>query len=240
MSAPKSFAEYFWQIMSLYSVPMFQQSPMDPWSSYSWWFEMTGPLNRVVVPHTEARLTLLGARHIESGKETSLAHANELLGGNIPAVRSFPLQSMEDILATFGTMSPLAQEGYVIHDGDNRIKCKHPGYVSLHHAKDGMSIRAFVEIAKNGEIPEVMAAFPELKPQLDDVCERLNSLVAVTDADFAAYRHLTPKKSFALAVKDIKHSSALFQMYDGKAASARAYYATRTADSLMHLLGLKA
>jgi hypothetical protein len=44
MSAPKSFAEYFWQIMSLYSVPMFQQSPMDPWSSYSWWFEMTGPL----------------------------------------------------------------------------------------------------------------------------------------------------------------------------------------------------
>jgi hypothetical protein len=147
---------------------------------------------------------------------------------------------MEDILATFGTMSPLAQEGYVIHDGDNRIKCKHPGYVSLHHAKDGMSIRAFVEIAKNGEIPEVMAAFPELKPQLDDVCERLNSLVAVTDADFAAYRHLTPKKSFALAVKDIKHSSALFQMYDGKAASARAYYATRTADSLMHLLGLKA
>lgn len=239
LPAPKSFAEYFWQILSLYSVPMFEHAPMSPWSDYSWWFEMTGPLNRVVVPHTEARLTLLGARHIESGEEISLAHANDLLDGNIPPVRSFPLQSMDDILTTFETMSPLAQEGYVIHDGDNRIKSKHPGYVALHHAKDGLSIRAFVEIAKNGEIPEVMAAFPELKPHLDDVRARLDSLVEVTEADFAAYRHLTPKKSFALAVKDIKHSAALFQLYDGKVPSARAYYSTRTADSLMYLLGLK-
>jgi hypothetical protein len=105
---------------------------------------------------------------------------------------------------------------------------------------DGMSVRAFVEIAKSGETSEVEAAFPELKGQIDDVRDRYERLVIATEADFAAHRHRAPKKDFALAIKDRPHSAALFQMYDGKATSARAFYATRTADQLMPLLGLKA
>ena len=238
---PQTFADYFWQTLSLYAVRQFALLPAEPWSAFSWRFELTGPLNRVVVPHTEARVTLLGARNPSTGEELPLDTAAKMLRHRVPAVRTFPLQTTDDILASFGALSPLTQEGYVVCDAAfNRIKVKHPGYVALHHAKDGLSVRAFVEIAKTGETPEVIAAFPELKPQLDDVRARLDRLIAVTEEDYAAHRHHVTQKDFALAVKDRPHSAALFQLRAGKAPTARAFYASRTADQLMPLLGLRA
>ena len=242
---PMSFAGYFWQTLSLYDVPALREPPgarsTRAEECFSWMFELTGPLNRIVVPHAEAKVTLLGARIPETGKWIPLDDAKKILGGNVPAVRSFPLQTVEDVLASFTTLSPLTQEGYVVCDATfNRIKVKHPGYVAIHHAKDGMSVRAFVEIAKSGEVSEVEAVFPELKWQIDNVRERYERLVAATENDFAAYRHRAPKKDFALAVKDRPHSAALFHLYDGKVRSAREFYASRTADQLMPLLGLKA
>lgn len=238
---PPTFAGYFWQTLSLYDCPILREAPTGAPECLTWIFELTGPLNRVVIPHAEAKVTLLGARITETGRWVPLRDAAKILGSNVPVARSFPLQSVEDVLASFVTLSPLAQEGYVVCDAAfHRIKVKHPGYVALHHAKDGMSVRAFVEIAKSGETSEVEAAFPELKGQIDDVRDRYERLVIATEADFAAHRHRAPKKDFALAIKDRPHSAALFQMYDGKATSARAFYATRTADQLMPLLGLKA
>ncbi len=240
--APNSFAHYFWQTLSLYPGTPFSYAPSAPWKNappkdFSWRFELTGPLNRVVVPHIEARLTLLGARHVQTGRDLPLEEAAEILGSSIPPVQSYPLTSIEDILATFTMMSPLVQEGYVIQSGDDRIKTKHPGYVSLHHAKDGLSIRAFVRIAQIGEVPEALAVFPELRPQLTEVQNRYEEIIAATEKIFATYRHLSPKKTFAEAVKGFKNSDALFKMYDGKVTSARMYYSTRTVDSLMNLLG---
>jgi hypothetical protein len=241
LPVPDSFAGYFWQTLSFYDVPLFNEAPKGAGECITWIFELTGPLNRVVIPHAEAKVTLLGARLTEGGKWIPLGDAKKILGGNVPAVRSFPLQTVDDILTSFATLSPLAQEGYVVCDAAfNRIKVKHPRYVALHHAKDGMSVRAFVDIAKTGETPEVIAVFPEMKPQLDDIRDRFNALVFATESDFDAYKRLTPKKDFALAIKHLPHSAALFQMYDGKAPSARAFYASRTADQLMPLLGLKA
>ena len=237
---PETFADYFWQTLSLYGCRVLSRPPEPPWSGFAWRFELCGPLNRVVIPHAEARVTLLGARSPATGQDLPLTHAHALLDRSVPAVRTFPLQSTEDILASFQALSPLSQEGYVVCDGAfNRIKVKHPGYVALHHAKDGLSLRAFVDIAKSGEVPEVIAAFPELKPQLDDVKQRFEALVAVTEEDFAAHRHHEVQKDFALAVKDRPHSAALFALRRGMHASARLFYASRTADQLMPLLGLK-
>lgn len=238
---PQTFADYFWQTLAFYDAPAFELPPAGAAECISWLFELTGPLNRVVIPHAHATLTLLGARIPSTGAWIPLRDAKLILGGDIPAVRSFPLQSTDDIIATFASLSPLAQEGYVVCDAAfSRIKVKHPGYVALHHAKDGLSVRAFVDIAKSGEVPEVIAAFPELKPQLDDVKRRFESLVLATETDYDEHRHETPKKAFALAIKHLPHTAAMFQMYDGKAFSARSYYATRTADQLMPLLGLAA
>lgn len=241
LPVPDSFSGYFWQTLSLYDVPPFDAPPTGAAARLSWMFELCGPLNRVVIPHAEAKVTLLGARIPETGQWIPLSDAKKILGGNVPAVRSFPLQSVDDILATFAILSPLAQEGYVVCDAAfNRIKVKHPGYVAIHHAKDGLSVRAFVDIAKSGEVPEVIAAFPELKPQLNDVRDRFAALVARTEEDFLAHRHHASQKDFALAVKDRPHSAALFQLRAGKVPNALAFYASRTADQLMPLLGLRA
>ena len=76
-------------------------------------FELTSKWNRVVVQHADPTLTMIGVRCRRTGRESpvsSLAHVYR-------HVRSFPLQSLADITATFQHLEPLKQEGYVVVDG---------------------------------------------------------------------------------------------------------------------------
>lgn len=232
------FSDYFWQT--------FGERDRFPWpwtdgGNHCFFFELTGPLNRIVVPHREARLTLLGARRRDTWEEIHPSAVAHHFGGRVDVVRECPLDNLDAILASFGSMSPLAQEGYVVVDaGWRRIKVKHPGYVALHHAKDGLGVRAFVEIAKSGECPEVIAAFPELRPQLDDVKDRLDALVAEVEDDYARLRDIPAQKDFALAAQKTRCSAALFAVRARKAPTVRDFFAGVHVDQLVRLLGLKA
>lgn len=229
------FADYFW---NTYGTRDFICSK----SGMCFLFELMGPMNRVVVQHTEPRLVLLGARVRESGEELIAEHARIYIGNDrdIETVRAFPLASMVDVARSFDTMSPLAQEGYVVVDrAFNRIKVKHPGYVALHHAKDGLSQRAFVEIARSGEVPEVITAFPELKPELDDARARLDGLIGDVERDFDRLRDRPTQKDFALEAVKTRCPGALFAVRAGKAASVRDYFVGAQIDQLMRLLGYK-
>lgn len=232
----RTFASLFWQAFNPLGVDL-EWLPRD----LCFYFELTSPLNRVVVPHTEIRLTLLGARHRDLGMELPLDDAaNQFLSDTpIPRVRAFQISTVDDLVASFANMNPLAQEGYVVCDRNfNRIKVKHPGYVALHRAKDGFSgsIRAFVEIARTGESPEVVAVFPEFKAKLDDVNQRLGALVENTERDFAAHRSIASQKEFALQVRSLRWSSALFRMRS-HGMNAREFYAQMPIKSLVELLG---
>ena len=239
MSLPDTFAGYFWQTLSVRAPGLFKV--FEPPRDHCYVFELTGPLNRIVVRHTEANVTLLAARHVESGNEIDVGIAGKMLDGQVRVVRSFPLGDIEGVLATFSAMSPLAQEGYVIVDGKfNRIKVKHPGYVALHHAKDGLTTRAFVEIARSGETSEVIAAFPELRPQLDEAKARLDELIADVERDYATHQHHAVQKDFALAVKGSRCSAALFSVRSKRVDNVRAFMASTSIDSVMKMLGYKA
>ena len=193
-----------------------------------------------MVPHTRASLTLLGARSYLSSTEVRPQAVAHFFDGAVPVVREFPLTSIDDVVATFASMSPLSQEGYVIvDDAFNRIKVKHPGYVALHHAKDGMSTKAFVEIARTGETSEVIAAFPEFRPLLDDAKGRLDALVGSVEADYALHQDIEVQKDFALAVKGSRCPAALFSVRSGRSASVRKFFATTSLDTVMRLLGYK-
>lgn len=240
MLLPSTFAHYFWQVVDVRGYGLTPYDASLP-TNVCFYFELTGPLNRIVVPHTSARLTLLGARDRVTHQEMTVTEAHALLGGRVPAVREFSLGSIDGILATFSEMSPLAQEGYVVVDGAfNRIKVKHPGYVALHHAKDGLSRRAFVEIARSGEIPEVIAAFPELKPQLDEARVRLDALVGEVEADYAGFRDIGSQKDFAIAIRGCRNTAAMFSLRAGKTQSIRAWFAVQPIDGLMKALGYRA
>jgi hypothetical protein len=233
-----TFGDYFWD-----TFPGGIERFPWPWSDagrYCFIFELTGPLNRVVVPHAHAGLTLLGARDMETGEEVRPQRVAHFFA-NVPVVREFSLASFDDVIATFQSMSPLSQEGYVVVDaGWNRVKVKHPGYVAIHHAKDGMSDRAFVEIARSGESSEVVTYFPEFGPLMATAKKRVEALVAELEADYERIRDIPLQKDFAKEATKTRCSAALFMVRAGKVASVRQYIAKKIQiDVLMRLLGYK-
>jgi hypothetical protein len=235
-----TFAEYFWRTFEDCGLRLVGAETGD-WCFY---FELTGPANRIVVVHDKPSLTLLGARHIPTQQEElpSIAAGAFMKNGAArpSVVREFPLTSVEEIVASFASISPLSQEGYVVVDGAfNRVKMKHPGYVALHHAKDGMTTKAFVEIARSGETSEVLVAFPEFKPLLDDAVARLEPLIAEVEADYERLRGITEQKAFAIEAVKTRCSAALFAMRAGKTSSIRRFFAEMRIDVLMKLLGMK-
>lgn len=228
-----TFAEYFWKTFEAQGGSL----PTNPgFYGCCFYFEITGPDNRIVVVHEKSRLTSLGMRDLR-GNLGELGSYGCQLATNIPAVREFGLQSFEDIATSFATMSPLSQEGYVVVDQYyNRVKVKHPGYVALHHAKDGMTRKAFAEIVRNGETSEVLAAFPEFKPIMDEVKIKYEALVNATEADYTAIQGVASDKEFAQEALKTRCSAALFSLRRKKTSSIRRFFAEIRIDFLLQLL----
>jgi hypothetical protein len=232
------FSDLFWSALA--EVGAEHVLDLDGWALL---FELTAPENRVVVPHAKRGVTLLAARHWSGGEMPPVEAAGRFFAAGCapPVVREFPLQGFDAIAETFASLPPLHNEGYVVVDGAfRRVKVKHPGYVAIHHAKDGLTPRAFVQIALSGEASEVVAAFPDLQADLDAVREKVDALCARAEADFAAHRHIETQKEFALAIRHLPHSGALFQLRAGRVRTAREFFATAHVDAVMRLIGMKA
>jgi len=238
LKLPQTFAEYFWQVVdNVYSdcdafVPMAKR--------ICFMFELMGPLNRIVVPHRQPKLAILGARELISGEEIPAKEVEQMFHCGIPAVKEFSFDNLDDLLYTLNDMPPLEQEGYVVVDKYfNRIKVKNPGYVALHHAKDGLTQRAFVEIARRGETSEVLTAFPEFEPFVNDAKERFDLLLSELRKDYDRLKNISEQKEFALQAVQTKCSGALFSVRAGKARDIREYLIKMHVDKLMRLLGYK-
>jgi hypothetical protein len=226
-----TFAELFWRT--------FRE---ENWSTsglrenYCYSFELTSPLNRIVVPHAKAHLTMIAMRDLVTQKESPVPYGGKFF------VRSFPLQSYEEIERSYESINPLEQEGYVVVDANfNRVKMKHPGYVALHHAKDGMGTKAFIDIVRHGERSEVLVAFPEFKAQFDEISERFNAFAATVKEDYARCSAVVgaTQKEFALMAVPTRCSSALFAVRAGKSPSNELVNRDIPADTLMKYLGYK-
>lgn len=202
-------------------------------------FELTGPLNRIVVQHKSDKLTLLAARSLVDQSEVS-PFAVRGFFPTIPIVAHHMLASFDLIAETFATMNPLAQEGYVVVDAAfNRVKVKHPGYVALHHAKGGLSRKAFVQIARSGETSEVIAAFPEFAPMLDSAKADFEALVGAVEADYARLCDIAEQKAFAQQALVTKCSAALFAVRAKKAESVRAFFRDASINMVLDQLGYR-
>ncbi len=232
-----TFAELFWETLGLY---LGEDWDTAPWESPDWCylFELTTPHNRVIVNHLTAGLTLLGVRDRVSGQWVSASET--VLARVVPPVREFPLQSFEGIQATFTGMDPLAQEGYVVVDAlGNRVKVKHPGYVALHHMKDGMTPKSMLEVIQRGEVPEVTAHFPNLADAFNAIKAEYDALAGAIDAAYAPIKDIETQKDFAAQALAFPYSAALFDIRRGKAGNGGDFLAKATMPNLMRLLGVK-
>ena len=235
--SPITFAKLFWDTLKLYLGPGWQDII---WKDTDWCylFELTTPQNRVVVNYIEAGLTLLGVRNRSTGRWVSISETN--FAHVMPVVREFPLSSFADIQATFAGMDPLAQEGYVVVDAQgNRVKVKHPGYVAIHHMKDGMTPKSMLEVIQRGEVPEVAAHFPKLADAFNSIKADYDALAAAIDAAYTPIKDIETQKDFAAKAVAYPYSSALFDIRRSKAENGRDFLAKATLPSLMRLLGMK-
>lgn len=245
MLAPKSFAEYFWQTLFVDNSDLYARlggsgNTIDPNISteYCYMLELTGPLNRIVVVHDYPALTVLGARHLGTHQEVTPKRAGELLGHH-RVVKQFSFSNLNEILASFENISPLRQEGYVVVDVNfNRVKIKSPAYVALHHAKDGMTTKNFVEIIRSGEISEVLNAFPEFKHQFIVLKEKFSSLLETVQNDYDNLKDIPVQKDFALEALKTKCPNALFAVRAKKANSISQYFRTARLETVCDLLGV--
>ncbi len=233
-----TFADYFWQTMGKYPsmLNLFKQNSINPYITFC--FELMGPLNRIVVVYPETKLALLSARNNLTGEEFSTQEANLLfLKGTAPCVKEFKLTSTEEIWNSFQFISPLSQEGYVVYDGKNRIKIKSPAYVALHHAKDGMTSKAFLETIRNGEVSEFLTAFPEFLPLMEEAERRYQQFLAELEADYDRLKNIPTQKDFALEAVKTRCSGALFAVRSHKTPDIKTFIRQMMIDKLLEHLG---
>ncbi len=237
---PMDFATLFWDT---WHATKLTNAPLDPHFNYM--FELTSPYNMVVVPHTEPKLTLLGMRHVASGQEFHPHRHWE--GDHFPLVRTFPIGSFSDILASFDGVDGQRFEGYVVvDDAYNRVKVKHPQYVALHHLKDsvGASPKRLVEIIRKNESEEFLTYFPEFKDRFMALKDRYTKLLDRMDDDWErvmahAISVNATRKEFAALAKNCAVPAYMFQRLDGRTPHAKQFLADMQIDQLMTYLEAK-
>lgn len=201
-------------------------------------FELMTPYNRIVVQHKENKLALIGIRNNETGIEQD---ANEIsIDGFPPVVKSFALNTYEDVIASLGSIDPMSQEGYVAVDkAFNRRKIKSPQYVAIHHMRDGMSPRKMLEIVRGGEKSEFLTYFPEWTGIYNDVSGKWEALIADLEGLWNANSGITDQKSFAMKVKHHPFAGAVFAQYHKYGMSIRQFMKDVNIRKVMDYLKLK-
>jgi hypothetical protein len=228
-----TFADLFWRTFQKMGLPLPEAE-----TNKAFLFELTSPLNRIIVRQTDERLTLLGIRR-RDGKW----YDPELWSDRYPVVKSYPLTSFDSVLASFEHIDPLSSEGYVVVDGDfRRVKVKHPGYVALHHMKGEGAVtpRRVLQVLLAGESTEVLTAFPEWAPHFTEAQAALDVLSAQIADDFSRLRHIPIQKDFALEAVKTRCSAALFQLRQGRIAAPIDHLRAMQIDKLADMLGLRA
>lgn len=230
-----TFAELFWEIW--WFTMNYDLEHLPTHATYM--FELTSMYNRVVVRHSESHLTLIGCRNNLTGQEISIGP------GSIHALyfdcaEEYPLSSLEDIQATFPTMDPMQQEGYVVVDKNfNRIKVKCPAYVAIHHLRDGFGPKRMLEIVRQSEQSEFLTYYPEYLPMFNEIKAKYDQLVTEITDKYFTIQHIENQKEFALEATKITHSGCLFGLRNGSIKSVKNYLAEIQIRYLQKSLGLK-
>lgn len=250
----KTFAELFWETFYAMGLRM----PEPGWERFTFMWELMTPLNRVVVAHHNYRVALIGIRDNVRGMEVGVYQGPS----SWPKVKAFDMGNIADVMASFKTIDPMDQEGYVVVDKNfNRVKVKHPQYVVLHHMRGNgaPTPKRALECVLAGEHTEFLSYWPEWKELFGDVTTRLALLENELEADYkrivseVASLELVPpgvivastkfqtqlRKEFALRAQKTRCPSVLFTTWTKGASSVSAALRGMNLDRLAELLRLK-
>ncbi|MCZ2224365.1 MAG: T4 RnlA family RNA ligase [Chitinophagales bacterium] len=198
---------------------------------YTYMFELTTPLNRIVVKYDNYRVTLLGARNKVNLKEIDLDKIENI----VPKVKTFNLSKLDEIITFVAGLNPTEQEGVVVCDSNfNRVKIKNPEYILANRARDNFakSDRACLGLILAKKEDDVMALLPDdirgkiinLKTKvsvfLDAFIKDYDSVVS--SIVFTDDQKLN-RKLFAQVVINKRWKDPYFAIFGGKAADVYDY-----------------
>lgn len=196
-------------------------------------FEMTSPLTMVLVPQTENKITLIGARDLTTMCEIDIDFVKE----NWNKVKSFPISSIEEAEQLCVSMNPMEQEGFVITDGNfGRVKLKSPQYAAISHLgltpdeiqEKGLRMdkydgntqeRWMLKIIMINECSEFLAYYPQYTQLYTKVHDRYKKLVSDTEKLYDSVKDITNQFEYASHVKDHPLSGVFFQLKAGRIAN---------------------
>jgi len=218
-----TFAELFWET---FKQQMYSVSDLDPRNTYM--FELTSKYNRVVTSqlNNEGKLTLIGVRDNNTGQEFPVSLYKDIFD----VVRSYDMNTIDEILIAAKELDPSKQEGFVLVDKNyNRIKVKSEKYVLIHHLKDSINDERIVQLIRTGEDSEVFAYFPDIKNRYDEIKKGVDVFIGILDVFWKLYideninMSKISQKEFALYVQDIfdeKIHSFFYMRRAGKVQNA--------------------
>jgi len=125
-------------------------------------FELTTPLNRIVVDYEGYGITLLAARKTRTGKELFPAFVQAKV--KTPVAERFRFGSLKEMVDFVSERDPSAYEGIVVCDQNfNRIKVKNAGYLALNKIRDSVlnSPRGIVELILMEKLDDALPLLPE-------------------------------------------------------------------------------
>jgi T4 RnlA family RNA ligase len=126
--------------------------------SYTYVFELTSPINRIVVNYLETKITLIAIRNNSTLEELNIL---EIWQSDTIIIRpkTYDLFSFEAIKAFADIQNPIDLEGFVLVDDDfNRCKIKNTNYVLAHKTKFTInaSKRNILIAILNGTIDDII------------------------------------------------------------------------------------
>lgn len=194
-------------------------------------FELTSPINRIVVDYKEFKITLLSARSKTTGKEINIKDID--IG--IPHVHAYEFMNINDLINWVSTKNPLEHEGVVVRDSNfNRIKVKNASYVAFNRARDilGTSERNCLELVLQGKEDDVIPALPtEIVDRILKIKSGLIKVINKYDSLFKEIKILSDqkesgnKKIFAMQISESKDiwAAPMYNIFDGKATDMKDY-----------------
>ncbi len=242
-----TFKDLFWRTWNELGYSLPDRDRLDDLLCYS--FELCTKENRVIVQHKKPKILLHGVRVLnEKFGFTELPYyRNRIHGtntyyypGNWLQVKSYPLQTIEEIIESTKLLNPIENEGYVLVDGNfNRIKVKSPQYLALSHIRDGWGPKRIIEILRSYEGDEFISLFPEFKEEYYKFKTQWDSLVQELEELYLKTKDIENQKEFALAIKHHDMASALFSFRRGITPSIKHYLSEVNINTLLRYFNIK-
>lgn len=232
----KTFHELFFEIYPKYTINL------D--CSYCYMFELTSPLNRIVVNHVATKLTLLGIRDLISQKELTYDETVLMFTPTrstfghmpFPLVPIYPL-NRTNMLSFVNSRDPFTNEGLVVCDKNfNRVKIKSDQYVQMHHIGTGTSTNNLWEVARKGETAEVLVHFPQIATQLHEIQRQLLTLNSEILNIYTTIKTIPVQKDFAVQALKYSFSGCLFELRKGTVQTPTQWFAKIPLQTLKNLV----